>query len=71
VAGVPTYESTFVTLGGKVTDLYDFDLDAPSPAIYGAVVQAGYNSLARTAGHVFRVEIDLTGTLAVEHNFQY
>jgi len=43
-------------------DFYDFDLAAPSPAIYAAAVQAGYNGLGRTAGHGYKVEIDLAGT---------
>lgn len=61
------YRTTSVAVTGTLTDLYDFDLDAPTPADFAAAVQAAYNGVNRLGGHVFKIEVVLGST--VNHVF--
>jgi hypothetical protein len=70
-AGIEVLTSSSFGLGGVLTDLYDFDADAGSLSSYGAILQASYNSIARSGGHIFKIETNFAGSATVAKGYTY
>lgn len=66
-----TLSSAAVDISGVLTDLYDFDYDAPAPFNSDpAGVQTGFNGTTRRGGRVYKVEAHFAGT-RVARAFSY
>jgi hypothetical protein len=68
--GTERLEASAYLLRGTLTDLIDFDFDDGSHPFSrnAAIVQAGYNGIGRSGGHVYKVEADFAGSGPVAHD---
>lgn len=74
IDGLQVVSSSAASLGGVMTDLYDFDFDTAHPAPLAAVMQSGFNGGTDrdvAGGRVYKNEIHFSGSAAVSYSYRY